>query len=160
MLKTFSKLRKADETFGDLPSVTRIADNIVVYGYDDRDHDKNLRAVLQHARETGLCFNLDKFKCARIPFIGHVIGADGLQPDPRKIESKLSMDPSTSLASLQTFLGMVQFLSRFIPNLASIAARLWSLTKKTSEFVWSPEHLSAVDRIKKVITSPTLPAVF
>ena len=155
MLKTFSKLRKADETFGDLPSVTRIADNIVVYGYDDRDHDKNLRAVLQHARETGLRFNLDKFKCARIPFIGHVIGADGLQPDPRKIESKLSMDPSTSLASLQTYLGMVQFLSRFIPNLASIAARLWGLTKKTSEFVWSPEHLSAVDRIKKVITSPT-----
>ena len=112
MLKTFSKLRKADETFGDLPSVTRIADNIVVYGYDDRDHGKNLRAVLQHARETGLCFNLDKFKCARIPFIGHVIGADGLQPDPPKIESKLSMDPLTSLASLQTFLGMVQFLSR------------------------------------------------
>ena len=62
-------------------------------------------SVLQHARETGLCFNLDKFKCARIPFIGHVIGADGLQPDP-------PMDPSTSLASLQTFLGMVQFLSR------------------------------------------------
>ena len=100
------------------------------------------------------------FVLTRIPFIGHVIGADGLQPDPRKIESKLSMDHSTSLASLQTFLGMVQFLSRFIPNLASIAARLWSLTKKTSEFVWSPEHLSAVDRIKKVITSPTLPAVF
>ena len=69
-------------------------------------------SVLQHARETGLCFNLDKFKCARIPFIGHVIGADGLQPDPPKIESKLSMNPSTSLASLQTFLGMVQFLSR------------------------------------------------
>ena len=49
---------------------------------------------------------------------------------------------------------MVQFLSRFIPNLASTAAHLWSLTKKSSEFVWSPEHRSAVDRIKKVITTP------
>ena len=95
-----------------------------------------------------------KFKCACIPFFGHIIGANGLQPDPRKIESILSMDPSTSLASLQTFLGMVQFLSRFIPNLASTAAHLWSLTKKSSEFVWSPEHRSAVDRIKKVITTP------
>ena len=124
--------RKVDETLGDLPSVTGIANDIVVYGYDDRDHDNNLRAVLQRARETGLLFNLDKckFKCARIPFFGHIIGADGLQPDPRKIESILSMDPSTSLASLQTFLGMVQFLSRFIPNLASTAAHLWSLTKK------------------------------
>ena len=63
--------------------VTGIADDIVVYGYHDRDHDKSLRAVLQRARETGLRFNLDKckFKSARIPFFGHIIGADGLQPD-------------------------------------------------------------------------------
>ena len=47
-----------DETFGHLPGVTGIADHIVVYGYDDREHDKNLRAVLQHARETSLRFNL------------------------------------------------------------------------------------------------------
>ena len=74
------------ETCGDLPGVTGIADDIVVYGNDDRHHDKNLRAVLQRARKTGLCFNLDKckFKCARIPFFGHIIGADGLQPDPRE----------------------------------------------------------------------------
>ena len=50
---------------------------------------------------------------------------------------------------------MVQFLSPFIPNLASIAANLWALTKKTSDFVWSPEHQSAVDRIKKTIVAPT-----
>ena len=151
--------RKVDETFGDLPCVTGIADDIVVYGYnsDFSDHDENLRAVLQRARETGLCFNLDKckFRCTRIPFFGHIIGAEGLQPDPRKIDSILSMDPSSSLADLQTFLGMVQFLSRFVPNLASIAASLWALTKKTSEFVWSPEHQSAVDRIKKAILAPT-----
>jgi len=65
------------------------------------------------------------------------------------------MDPSTSLADLQTFLGMVQFLSRFIPNLPSVAASLWALTKKTSEFIWSPEHQSAADRIKKAIVTPT-----
>ena len=96
-----------------------------------------------------------KFKCACIPFFGHIIGADGLQPNPREIESILSMYPSTSLASLQTLPGMVQFLSPFIPNLASTAAHLWSLTKKTSEFVCSPEHRSAVNRIKKVIKTPT-----
>ena len=46
--------RKVNETFGDLSRVTGIADDIVVYGYDDRNHDKNLSAVLQHAFETGL----------------------------------------------------------------------------------------------------------
>ncbi len=146
-------------TFGDLPSVTGIADDIVVYGYksDCTDHDENLYAVLQRARETGLCFNVDKckFRCTRIPFFGHIIGAEGLQPESRKIDSILSMDPSTSLAYLQTFLGMVHFLSRFITTLASIAANLWALTKKASDFVWCHEHQSAVDRIKKAIVAPT-----
>ena len=88
-----------------------IADDIVVSGYksDFSDHDENLHAVLQRAHKTGLRFNLDKcrFRCTQIPFFGHIIGVEGLQPDPRKIDSILSMDPSTSLADLQTFLGMV-----------------------------------------------------
>ena len=84
-----------DETFGDLLCATGIADDIVVYGYnsDFSDHDENLRAVLQRAHETGLRFSLDKckFRCTGLPFLGHIIGAEGLQPDPRKIGSILSM---------------------------------------------------------------------
>ena len=99
--------RKVDETFGDLPGVTGIADDIVVYGYnsDFSDH------VLQRAPETGLHFNLDKckFRCTRILFFGHIIGAEGFQPDPRKIDFILSIDSSTSLADLQTFLGWSSF---------------------------------------------------
>ena len=150
--------RKVDKTFVDLPCVTGIADDIVVYGYncysDLSDHNENLKAVLQHAHKTGLHFNLDKckFRCHGIPFFGHIVGAEGLQPDPGKINSVLSMDPSTSLADLQTFLGMVQFLSCFIPNLA---ASLWVLTKKTSEFIWIPKHQSAINCIKKAIVAPT-----
>jgi hypothetical protein len=64
------------------------------------------------------------------------------------------MDPSNNVADLRTFLGMVQFLSRFVPDLATLAADLWALTKTTSEFVWSPEHDAALDRIKKAIASP------
>ena len=124
-----------DETF----SVTGIVDDIIVYGYnsDISVHNENLRAVLYRAHETGLRFNLDKcnFRCTRVPFFGHIRGVEGIQPDPRKIDSILSLDPSTSLADLPTFLGMV--LSRFIPNLIYIAASLCALTKKTSEFVWS-----------------------
>lgn len=52
-----------DETFGDLPGVTVIADNFV-YGCNDRDHDENLHAFLQCACETSLHFYLDKFECA------------------------------------------------------------------------------------------------
>ena len=147
--------KKVDEAFGDLPGVTGIADDIVIYGRDLSDHDANLRAVMERARETGLRFNADKCKirCTEIPFFGNIISASGLKPDPQKIEAITNMDPSPSLADLQTFLGMVQFLSRFVPQLASLSACLWDLTKKDSEFQWGPEHQSAVDKVKQAVTS-------
>ena len=118
--------KKADEAFGDLPGVTGIADDIVIYGRDLSDHDANLRAVIERARETGLRYNADKCKirCTEIPFFGNIISASGLKPGPRKIEAITNMDPSPNLADLQTFLGMVQFLSRFVPQLASLSACL------------------------------------
>ena len=63
------------------------------------------------------------------------------------------MDPSTSRADLQTFLGMVQYLGRYIPNLASVSAVLWDLTKGVNEFQWNPEHQQAADKVKELIAS-------
>jgi len=149
--------KKVDETFGDLPGVTGIADDIIVYGYkeDHSDHDANLRAVMEHARETGLHFNADKCKirCTEIPFFGHTISTSGLRMDPQKMEAISKMDPSSNLVDLQSFLGMTQFLSRFVPHLASLSANLWDLNKKSSDFQWGPEHQSAMDNVKHAITS-------
>ena len=128
--------KKVDETFSDLPGVTGIADDIVIYESDVADHDANLKAVKELARKTGLRFNADKYKimCTEIPFFGHIISTSGLRPDPQKVEPITSMDTSPSLADLQTFLGMTQFLIRYVPNLASQSATLWDLTKRSSEF--------------------------
>lgn len=116
--------RKVDKIFGDLPCAT----GIIVYGFngDFSDHDENLHAVLQCAREIDIRFNLYKCKlrCTHTPSFCHIVGAEGLQPDLRRINSILSMDPSSSLADLQIFYGMVQFLSRYVPNLAMTAADL------------------------------------
>ncbi|CAB4040491.1 Hypothetical predicted protein [Paramuricea clavata] len=88
--------------------MTGIADDIIVYGYksDHSDHDENLHAVMQRARETGLKFNIEKcqIRCESIPFFGHVVGADGLRPDQKKVEAIRSMDPSNNVADLRTFL--------------------------------------------------------
>ena len=149
--------KKVDETFGDLPGVTGIADDIIVYGYkeDHSDHDANLRAVMEHARKTGLRFNADKgeIRCTEIPFFGHTISTSGLRMDPQKMEAISKMDPSSNLVDLQSFLGMTQFLSRFVPHLASLSANLWDLNKKSSDFQWGPEQQSAVNNIKHAINS-------
>ena len=119
------------------------------------EHDKNLKAVLERARETGVRFNSDKCQIARteLPFFFHTISATGLKPDHRKVETITNMDPSTNLADLQTFLGMVQYLGRYIPNLASVSAVLWDLSKSANDFKWNPEHQQAADKVKKLIAS-------
>ena len=89
-----------------------------------------------------------------MPFFGHIISAKGLCLDPKKTQAILNMDPSKSLTDQHSFLGMTQYLSRFIPNLASISANLWDLTKKSNQFLWGPEHQSAVEHIKAMVTSP------
>ena len=78
--------KKVDETFGDVPGVTGIPDDIIVYGYKDdgSDDDKNLQAVMSRASETGLRFNADKYKIRfkELPFFRHIISANGLRVDP------------------------------------------------------------------------------
>jgi len=146
--------KKVDETFGDLPGVTGITDDIVICGCDLADHDANLKAVMERARDTGLRFSVDKCKIrwTEIPFFSH-ISSSGLRPDSQKVKAISSMDPSTSLADLQIFLGMTQFVSHYLLNLASHSATLWDLTKRNSKFQWQPQHQQAVDEIKKAITS-------
>ena len=66
-----------------------IADDIVIFGYGDDDHDAALYSVLDRAREVGIWFNPDKcmFKKDSISFYGVTISADGIKPDPSKIEA-------------------------------------------------------------------------
>ena len=65
-----------------------IADDVVVYGRDNAEHDKNLLRLMQVAREEGLVFNSKKcvIKTPEIVFFGSVYGQDGIRPDPNKVE--------------------------------------------------------------------------
>ena len=147
--------RKIDETFEGLNGVTGIVDDIVVYGKTLADHDLNLKAVLQRAREKGVRFNPDKciFRTSEIPFFGHVLTAEGIKPDPSKVIAIRSMKPPQSKKELETFLGMVNYLAKFAPNLSDMTAPLRQLLKGDSEFIWDATHDAAFENVKGIITA-------
>ena len=67
------------------------------------------------------------------------------------------MPKPTCLKDLHTFLGMVQYLSKFSPRISEIAEPLCDLTKKHASYVWGPEHNQAFDSIKKeIVQAPIL----
>ena len=70
------------------------------------------------------------------------------------------MTPPTNAQELQSFLGMVNYLSRYTPDLATTTAPLRDLTKKYIIFVWGPEHQKAFDNVNKTITAASTLACF
>ena len=133
---------KIDEIFEDISQCVGIADNIVIFGYDDHDHDKTLYSILDRAHKVGMKFNPDKctFKRDSISFYGVTISADGVKPDPRKIDAIKNLPEPRTEALLQSFLGIVNYLSQFSPNIAKMMCNLRALLKKNTEFLWLPQH--------------------
>ena len=99
-----------------LAGVEVIAYDFLVCGFGDTydealaNHDVNLQSFLNRARERGLKL---KLRCSSVTFIGHVLTDKGLMPDPEKTKAIVNMPTPINVKSLQEFLGMAQYLSKF-----------------------------------------------
>ncbi|KAL0198149.1 hypothetical protein M9458_006689 [Cirrhinus mrigala] len=114
-----------------------IVDDILVGGRTVKEHDDNLERVLELARQVNLRLNplKCKFRLNEVSYVGYVFSSDGLHADPSKIKAISEMPETTNATSLQRFLGMVNYMGKFIPNLSDISAPLRQLTHKDT--VWS-----------------------
>ena len=149
---------KVDEIFEDIPQCVGIADDIVIFGYSDQDHDATLYSVLDRAHEVGMRFNPDKctFKRDSISLYGVTLSAEGVKPDPRKIDAVQNLPEPRTEALLQSFLGIVNYLSRFSPNTAKMMCNLRALLKMNTEVLWLPQHSEDFQHIVQELCSPKL----
>ena len=154
--------QKIDDTFESMSGVTAIVDDILVFGKTRAEHDRNLRNVLTRARERGMKLNADKCKIGltEIRYFGHILTPKGLKIDDQKLSAIRQMDAPKDRAELETILGMVTYLTRFAPNLATLTAPLRDLLKKDVEFIWDACHDRAFQKIKDVLTDSPVLAYF
>ncbi|XP_053376863.1 uncharacterized protein K02A2.6-like [Mercenaria mercenaria] len=145
---------KMDQCLENLPGVTTIVDDIVVYGKDHTEHNTNLHMFMQRCREMGIKLNPDKTEIGKseIPFFGHLLTSKGLKMDPSKVKAIEQMPSPTTKSELQTVLGMVTYLQRFAPNLSEITTPLRQLLSKDVEFRWDTPHEDAFQKVKQLIT--------
>ena len=95
-----------------------------------------------------------------ITFLGHLISADGIKRDPRKIEAILKMPTPTSKTELQRFLEMINYLGKFLPNLSKETAPLRQLLEKDVQWRFEQPHETAINTLKKMITSSPVLAYY
>ena len=138
----------------DIPNVKNISDDVIIYGVNTEEHDKTLHAVLTRFKELNLTLKKEKcqFYMPRIEFFGMVFSADGMLPDPAKVEAIKQAEAPTSVSDVRSLLGMTNYVSRFIHDYADIVAPLQDLTHKGVEFKWEDVHQAALDRLKRSLT--------
>ncbi|KAK5845393.1 hypothetical protein PVK06_001575 [Gossypium arboreum] len=129
-------------------------DDILVYSETEEKHDEHLRVVLQVLREKQLYAKFSKceFWLKEVTFLGHVVSAEGIKVDPRKIEAILEWKPPKSVTEIQSFLGLAGYYRRFVEGFSVMAAPLTKLIRKGAPFVWTDKQQEAFEKLKKVLT--------
>ncbi|XP_052750709.1 uncharacterized protein LOC116413695 [Galleria mellonella] len=146
----------------DIEGTESFIDDIVVWGSSKQEHDARLEKLLQRAKEIGIRFNKEKckFNVKEVTYLGHVFDERGMRPDSAKVKAVVDMPIPKDRKGLERFLGMVNYLSKFIPNYSENVVVLRALLKKDVEWVWGPEHTNAVNKLKCLITSAPVLALY
>lgn len=134
--------------------VANISDDIVVYGRTREEHDKRLDRVLRRLSEKNLTLNKEKctFGADEITFMGHTLTRNGVQPTNDRIKALKEAGKPKNAAEVRSFLGLVNFSARYIPNLATVAEPLRRLVRKNEPFIWGPEQEESFTRLTECLT--------
>ena len=145
-----------------MPNVVCIADDVIVHGKDTNDHDKYLHEFLQRCREKGIKLNKNKLQLRmnKITFMGHRITPEGLQPDPDKVKAITEMEAPQTVEQLRRFLGIVNYLGRFLSHLTTAAQPLHNLIKHNVKWTWSESQENSFNGVKKLVTSAPILAFY
>ncbi|CAI7782923.1 unnamed protein product [Closterium sp. NIES-53] len=130
-------------------------DDILIYSRDMKQHIEHLRRVFEILRREKFYVKLSKSKFAlkKVQFLGHMVSAQGVHVDPKKIEAVRTWKTPENVKELQQFLGFANYYNRFVPQYAKIAAPLTNLLKKNTPFKWEDVHQQAVEQLKTALTS-------
>ncbi|XP_060080411.1 uncharacterized protein K02A2.6-like [Ylistrum balloti] len=146
--------RAMSEVFKDLDGVEPIVDDILIWGETREQHDARLRSALETARKANV--KLDKSKCqiaaTELNYIGHTLSAQGLKPDAEKVKAIQEMPDPEDKAGLMRFIGMVQYVAKFIPNLAEVSAPLRQLLENDVCWDWGQSQQNSYKRLKDLVS--------
>lgn len=79
-------------------------------------------------------FSKCEFWLREVTFLGHVVSAEGIRVDPRKIEAVLDWKPPKTVSDIRSFLSLAGYYRRFVEGFSLIAAPLTKLLHKGVSF--------------------------
>ena len=157
--------RKINSLIEGLTGIEVIADDFLIYGCGNTtkeaiiDHDDKLITFLNVCQQKNIHLNIDKFKLREtsMTYIGHTLSGEGVQPGQDKVKSILQMPTPKDPTEIKRFLGMVQYLDKFIDRLSAITVHLRKLLHKYIPWNWTEKEEEELRDLKKAVkTTPVL----
>ncbi|KAL6482004.1 hypothetical protein MHYP_G00100840 [Metynnis hypsauchen] len=151
--------RKMVETLTGLEGIELFMDDILVHGESEEIHDQCLAKALKVIEASGLKLNEHKckFRQTQVRFLGHVIDKAGVRPDPDKVAGIENFPQPNNVTELKRFLGMVNYLAKYVPELSTVVEPLYALLKGKMEWTWEPAQQTAFQKLKTLLaTAPVL----
>ncbi|KAJ9551511.1 hypothetical protein OSB04_015556 [Centaurea solstitialis] len=134
-------------------------DDILINSKTEEEYGNHLRLILDLLKHKKLYAKFSKceFWLRKVQFLGHVVGGEGIQVDPAKVEAIKSWEPPKSPSEVRSFLGLASYYRKFIKDFFRIAIPLTALTKKNVEFKWDKDQEEAFTLLKeKLCCAPIL----
>jgi hypothetical protein len=129
-------------------------DDILIYSSTWSEHLRHVYLVFKQLQAHKLYLKKSKcfFGARYVPYLGHVISADGVAMDGEKVQAVLSWPPPTTVRAVRAFLGLAGYYRRFIKDYGATAAPLTQLLRKDS-FRWSAEAAAAFRALQRALTT-------
>ncbi|CAI7888515.1 unnamed protein product [Closterium sp. NIES-54] len=127
-------------------------DDILVYSRDKQQHLADLEAVFTVLDKHKLLTKGSKceFFQDRLEFLGHVISEAGVGIEQKTLDTVKAWQPPTNITELQSFLGFVNYVRQFVPDMARLTAPLTDLLRKGVAFTWGEKEHAAFSTLKNV----------
>ena len=145
-----------------IPGVAVYLDDILVAGHTEDEHLKSLNLVLERLARAGLRVKREKCEFMRpsVSYLGHRIDETGLHPLQDKIQAIQNAPTPKTVQQLKSYLGLLTYYGKFLPNLSSLLSLLYRLLRKDTPWKWDKEKEEVFNKSKNLLTATKFLAHF
>nr|GEX74883.1 hypothetical protein [Tanacetum cinerariifolium] len=135
----------------ELIPVGQVRYRILVYSKTKEEHEEHLRIVLGTLRQEKLYAKFSKceFWLGQVAFLGHIMSADGITMDLKKVEAITKWPRTKTVTEVRSFLRLAGYYRRFVEGFSRFALPLTKLMRKGEKFVWNEEREKSFEELKK-----------
>ena len=150
--------RTMDNVLQGLTNVVVYLDDILITGNTEEEHLDNLEKVLQRLKSAGLRLKENKcvFQEKIVKYLGYKIDATGLHPTEEKIKAIINAKTPTNITELKSYLGLLNYYGKFLPNLSTTLQPLYELLRKDKKWNWTEKQEKCFQSSKKLLQSNKL----